>query len=77
MPKPDPALLLTCASCDAQKPAHAMGRYDATDRAFCLQREGKGGLCFRERVIERPVPPPTSIEAIVLAARTKGTTHAH
>lgn len=62
--KPDPALL-TCASCGRQQPASQMGRYDATDRAFCLRREGQGGLCFRERVIERP-----GIEAIVLAART-------
>lgn len=65
MPTPDPALLLTCASCGRQQPASQMGRYDATDRVWCLRRDGRGGLCFRERIIERP-----GIEAIVLAARS-------
>ena len=66
--KPDPAPLWPCATCGTLRPASQMGRYDETDRVFCLRRDGVGGICYRERTILRPT---TSIEAIVMAARTR------
>lgn len=74
MPKPDPALLLTCASCGRQQPASQMGRYP-DGRDYCLRAEGKGGECWKMRpkaapVITRPIEAvPASSGAFVESAR--------
>ena len=44
-----PFILVTCATCGKEGPDYSFGSYGDLERAFCLQRDGIGCLCFKNR----------------------------
>lgn len=54
-----PQALFTCATCGSEKNWNQMGDYAGDGRAFCLSRDGQGGICWRERPRAIVVPRAT------------------
>lgn len=51
-----PQALFVCATCGSEKNWNQMGDY-GDGRAYCLARDGRGALCWRERPREARVAP--------------------